>query len=166
MIHFDTQWNICSFVSSQNTLFFKFLSHGFDLLSGKTSTGKTFKKEIAPFLGQESCFLFESNQSVQPYFLSRSHQTRARKIAFIQLLDKYVHYVHVKPSHHQKRCITWSEMTWGAGAECSLVTWSQWSPEWPVWWAGWSQTGCTFSSSACPSRRFEQDNRDCLKQML
>lgn len=43
-------------------------------------------------------------------------------------------------------------------------TWSKWSPEWPVWWAGWSQTGCTSSSSVCLCRRFEQDNKDCLKQ--
>lgn len=44
-----------------------------------------------------------------------------------------------------------------------LVTWSEWSPEWPVWWAGWSQTECTSSRSVCLCRRSEQDNTDCLK---
>lgn len=142
-----------------------FLSHGLDSLSGKIATMETSIRKLHPFWVTNFVSSLRASQSV-PATLNRSHQSRARKIGFIQFINKYVHYIHVKPFAPSKNgFIKWSDMRWGRGvAESSLVTWSRWSPAWPVWWAGWSQTGCTFSSSVCPSRRFEQDNRDCLKQ--
>lgn len=137
---------------------------------------ETFSQVI---LNKIVCFFYFETADVPANKTSQQHRGRKIKILFTTNVVIFIKAVHCR-KHYRSNTPSWwnktsisvqiwhqTTMEWTVNG-CRLVwtvqplTWSEWSREWLVWWAGWSRTGCTSSSSVCLGRRFEQDSRGFL----